>query len=86
MYEYSLLVYANCLKQIDLNYYIHSNAWLGVAAKATNKSGKPVYTRFEKFFNYKKQIEELTKKPAKTSPSIRKAIQYFEKGGTTDGK
>lgn len=51
------------LRQVDEHYKIHLGAWLTFAAKAQKKAGrgsKPVYAKFDKFFNYKKELEKVT--------------------------
>ncbi len=60
--EYGLLMKAAQLRQVDENYKIHLNAWLTFAAKAQKKSGKgsrPVYSKFERFFDYKKELAKV---------------------------
>lgn len=45
------------LRQFDLDYRNHAQAYLNFAVTAKRKSGKkekPVYTRFRKFFDYEK--------------------------------
>ena len=49
------------LKQVDIDYRNHLQAFLNFAVKAEKKSGKkskPIYTRFKKFYNYEKEIEK----------------------------
>lgn len=61
--EYELLMKAVKLREIDKDYRNHLQAFLNFAVKATKKSGKrPVYTKFEQFYNYKKKVEEAMKK------------------------
>jgi hypothetical protein len=50
------------LKQIDMDYRNHLQAWLTFCAKATKKNGKPVYNKFRKFYDYDKKIKEVTNK------------------------
>lgn len=51
------------LREIDKDYRNHLQAFLNFAVKATKKSGKrPVYTKFEQFYDYKKKVEEAKKK------------------------
>lgn len=49
--------------QIDMDYRNHLQAFLNFVVKAKKKAGKnkerPVYDRFEKFYNYDKQIEKV---------------------------
>ena len=59
--EYNLLMEAVRLKQIDLDYRNHLQAYLNFAVQATKKSGKssrPVYRTFKQFFDYEKAIQK----------------------------
>ena len=53
------------LKQIDLDYRNHLQAFLNFAVKAEKKAGKnktrPVYTKFKKFYDYEKALEGINK-------------------------
>lgn len=61
--EYTLLMDAVKLREIDKDYRNHLQAFLNFAVKATKKSGKkPVYSKFEQFYNYKEKVREATKK------------------------
>jgi hypothetical protein len=56
------------LKQVDMDYRNHLQAWLTFAAKAEKKSGKktkPVYGNFKKFYDYKAEIAKVKKKKEK---------------------
>jgi hypothetical protein len=54
------------LKQIDLDYRNHLQAWLNFVVQAKKKAGKhkqkPVYTKFKQFFDYKAALEKQEKK------------------------
>lgn len=71
--EYELLCKAHKLGTVDRDMWIHKQAYLNFMAKAKKKAGKdrmkPVYESFEKFYDYKKEIDkvnrEYSKKPAK---------------------
>ena len=68
MEEYSLLMKAAALRQADLDYRNHLQAFLNFAVQAEKKVGKnktkPVYNRFEKFYDREKEINRvLQKKP-----------------------
>lgn len=65
--EYRLLMDAVRLKQVDLDYRNHLQAWLTFVAKATKKKGKPVYNKFSKFYDYEKEITKLTTKGSEKS-------------------
>lgn len=59
--EYELLMEAVRLKQVDLDYRNHLQAFLNFAVKAEKKSGKkskPVYSKFKRFYNYEEELEK----------------------------
>ena len=56
--EYRLLSEAFKLKNVDTEYQIHKQAWLNFSASATDKKGKPRYKKFEKFFDYEKELQK----------------------------
>lgn len=66
--EYELLLRAHSLKQADTDYRVHQLAWLSTLAKAEKSAGKyktkPVYDRFEKFYNYEEAVAKA-KNPKK---------------------
>lgn len=58
------------LKQVDMDYRNHLQAFLNYAVKAEKKSGKkskPVYTKFKKFYDYEAEIEKAKNKKDKKS-------------------
>ncbi len=66
--EYELMMEAWQLKKVDDNYLVHWQAFLNFAVRATKKVGKrkerPVYSRFDKFFDYEKEIKKVKNKKA----------------------
>lgn len=63
--EYELLMQAVRLKQVDMDYRNHLQAFLNFAVKAEKKSGKkskPVYTKFKRFYDYEREIAKVTNK------------------------
>ena len=67
--EYELLMKAVRLKQVDMDYRNHLQAYLNFAVKAEKKSGKkskPVYTKFKKFYDYEAEIKKVTRKEKKS--------------------
>lgn len=54
-----------------MDYRNHLQAYLNFAVKAEKKAGKnkskPVYSRFKKFYDYEKEVENATKKTPKKS-------------------
>ena len=69
--EYTLLMEAVRLKQIDMDYRNHLQAFLNFSVKATKKTGKykskPVFTKFKQFYDYEKEIAKFTSKENKKS-------------------
>ena len=64
--EYEMLMEAVRLKQVDMDYRNHLQAFLNFAVKAEKKAGKnrskPVYDKFKKFFDYEKAIKQIRNK------------------------
>lgn len=61
-YEYRLLMKSKELKMVDEQYEIHLQAYLNMSAQARRRAGKkmkPVYTKFDKFFDYQKQLDRV---------------------------
>lgn len=69
--EYDLLMQAVKLKNVDADYRNHLQAFLNFAVKAKKKTGKnksrPVYNKFEKFYDYKGEIEKILQKSKEKS-------------------
>ena len=66
--EYALLMEAVRLKQIDIDYRVHQQAFLNLAVKAQKQVGKKVkyiYSNFEKFYDYKKELKKVKGKEEK---------------------
>lgn len=63
--EYRIMMEAAALREVDKDYRNHLQAFLNFAVKATKKVGKnktkPVYSRFEKFFNYERAVNHVRK-------------------------
>lgn len=68
--EYELLMEAVKLKQVDLDYRNHLQAFLNFAVKAEKRSGKksrPVYSKFKRFYNYEEELEKAQKRSKEKS-------------------
>lgn len=68
--EYELLMQAVRLKQVDMDYRNHLQAFLNFAVKAEKKSGKkskPVFTKFKRFYDYEKELAKVTNKGGEKS-------------------
>lgn len=64
--EYRLLMEAVKLKQVDMDYRNHLQAYLNFVVKAQKKAGKgkskPVYNTFKKFYDYAKEQAKAKEK------------------------
>lgn len=61
-YEYRLLMKSKELEMVDEEYRIHLQAYLNMSAQAKKRAGKkvkPVYTTFNKFYNYQKALDRV---------------------------
>ena len=61
-YEYRLLMKSKELQIVDKQYEIHLQAYLNMSAQSRRRVGKkmkPVYTKFDKFFDYQKQLDRV---------------------------
>lgn len=61
-YEYRLLMKSKELQIVDKHYELHLQAYLNMAASARKQVGKKiksVYTKFDKFFDYQKQLDRV---------------------------
>lgn len=60
--EYELLMQSARLKQFDLDYRNHLQAYLNFVVRARKKIGKnkekAVYDKFDKFFNYNRELRK----------------------------
>ena len=69
--EYELLMKSVKLKQIDIDYRNHLQAFLNFAVKAEKKVGKgkskPVYRKFKQFYDYESELGKVTNKSNKKS-------------------
>lgn len=64
--EYEVMMEAVRLKQVDMDYRNHLQAYLNFVVKAEKKSGKnkskPVYSKFKRFYDYEAEIQKVTNK------------------------
>ena len=63
MKEYEWLMKALELKEIDEDFKAHRQAFLNFSVQATRNNGKPVYRRFESFYDYERALDEAEEKP-----------------------
>ncbi|MED4172559.1 hypothetical protein P4631_08940 [Halalkalibacterium halodurans] len=60
--EYTSLMRGYSLKQVDIRYQAHMQAWLNQMVKATKgseKNPKPAFGEFKDFFDYDKEIKSV---------------------------
>lgn len=85
--EYEIAMKAARLKQVDLDYRNHLQAFLNFAAQATKKSGKnklkPVYSKFAKFFNFE-EAEQRAKHGKENNKMVNNYMQYLKERRETD--
>lgn len=83
--EYEMLMEAVRLKQVDMDYRNHLQAYLNFAVKAEKKAGKhktkPVFANFKKFFNYEEALEKAKSNDESKEKSKFSGIgKFFKKG------
>ncbi|AMQ66686.1 tail assembly chaperone [Bacillus phage Mgbh1] len=60
--EYTALMRGYSLKQVDIRYQSHMQAWLNQMVKATKgseKNPKPAFGEFKDFFDYEEEIKSV---------------------------
>ena len=82
--EYQLLMEAARLRQIDQDYRNHLQAFLNFAVTARKKTGKnksrPVYRRFDRFFNYEKEVKKAKVRSGKKRSRFPGLSKFLKKG------
>lgn len=85
--EYELLMKAVELREADLDYRLHMQAFLNMQVKAKKKTGKFkekfVFTTFEKFYNRQKAIDKIMN--PKKKERFAGIGKLLKKGGGQDG-
>ena len=70
---------ACALRHVDEELYAHRQAFLNFKVQATDSKGRPVYKRFDKFYDYDKAIAEAKEKKPSDSKFSRYR-DYYRKG------
>lgn len=82
--EYTLLMEAVRLKQVDMDYRNHLQAFLNFAVKAEKKTGKnkskPVYTKFKRFYDYEKELKKVRNPNAEEKSRFSGIGKFLKKG------
>lgn len=80
--EYLIMMEAANLRAVDEDFRVHQQAFLNFAVQAEKKVGKnkkrPVYVKFEKFFDYKERVRAVT---GKKQPDPYAAVKKFMREG-----
>lgn len=88
--EYELLMKAAELREADIDYRLHMQAFLNVQAGAKKKAGKNkerlVYNRFDKFYDRKKEIDRIMQPKEKSRFSGIGELFRKRKGGDQSGQ
>mgnify|MGYP004577920837 CR=1 FL=1 len=78
---------AAALREVDKDYRNHLQAFLDFAVQATKRAGKnktkPVYSRFEKFFDYKKAENRV--RHVKETDRFAGVKRFLREGGRDNG-
>ena len=86
--EYTLLMPAVRLRQVDLDYRNHLQAFLSCAVQAERRVGKhksrPVYRKFQKFYDYAAEQEKVLsdREPEDRFAGLK---QFLREGGGESG-
>lgn len=84
MAEYELMIEALNLRMLDESLHEHRQAFLNFAVKAEKKAGrgktKPVYRRFQQFFDFDRELRKIEKhKEPSRLPGISKLLDREER-------
>lgn len=90
--EYELLMKAAELREADIDYRLHMQAFLNVQAGAKKKAGKNkerlVYSRFNKFYDRKREIDRIMNRETDEKSRFAGIGELFRKrkGGDQSGQ
>lgn len=82
--QYEIMMEALELRMLDQNFYEHRQAFLNFAVQAEKKVGKgktkPVYRRFQQFFDYDEELENLKDRRKKKKNRFSGIGKLLQKG------
>ena len=82
--QYEVMVDALELRMLDNSLHEHRQAFLNFAVQAEKTAGKgkskPVYRRFQQFFNYDRELEKIKRRKKKGSPRFAGIGKLLQKG------
>lgn len=87
--QFNILMDAAKLKNVDLDYRDHLQAYLNVVAQSTKKSGKkikPVYTTFDKFYDYQSEIDKAIGKQKQKPDRFTNLAHFLHEKQKQEGK
>ncbi len=87
-YEYRLLMKSKELQMVDDQYYLHLQAYLNMKARAKKRVGKKqrmVYTKFNKFFDYEKEINKVLGVNKKTTGKFSDLARFINEKSEKEG-
>ena len=83
--QYEILMEAMELRMLDDSLHEHRQAFLNLAVQAQKKAGKgktrPVYRRFEQFFNYDRELNKLKSRKKQKKSRFSGIGKLLKKGG-----
>lgn len=83
--QYEILMEAMELRMLDDSLHEHRQAFLNLAVQAQKKAGKgktrPVYRRFEQFFNYDRELDKLKSRKKQKKSRFSGIGKLLKKGG-----
>ena len=87
-YEYRLLMKSKELQMVDDQYYLHLQAYLNMKAQAKKRVGKKqkmVYTKFNKFFDYEKEVNKVLGVNKKTTGKFSDLARFINEKSEKEG-
>nr|DAL99792.1 MAG TPA: hypothetical protein [Bacteriophage sp.] len=87
-YEYRLLMKSKELQMVDDQYYLHLQAYLNMKARAKKRVGKKqkmVYTKFNKFFDYEKEVNKVLGVNKKTTGKFSDLSRFINEKSEKEG-
>lgn len=83
--EYQRLMHASNLRQFDVEYQQHLQAWLDTAVQSVDKDGKAIYRKFCNFYDYerRKRVFLGIEKPQTKAKMDKKEIALILKANAT---
>ena len=83
--EYQRLMHASNLRQFDVEYQQHLQAWLDTVVQSIDKEGRAIYRKFSNFYDYeqRKRVFLGIEKPQTKAKMDKKEIALILKANAT---